>query len=108
MRPLRRLIIVVTELALLPFVIVCVAAGAWLGTWVAPSLAEKIHVTGAPRAIIEAAPFAGAFAGFMVSMIAAAAIVALAQIERNTFDVARYYRERRKIEAAIDRATGQK
>jgi hypothetical protein len=108
MRPLRRLIIVVTELALVPFVIVCVATGAWLGTWAAPTLAEKIRVTGAPRAIIEAGPFAGALAGFIVSMIVAAAVVALAQIERNTFEVARYYRERRKIEAAIDRATGQK
>ncbi len=108
MRPIRRLIIVITELALLPFVAVCVAAGAWFGTWFAPTLAERVHFTGAPRAIIEAAPFAGAIAGFIVSMIIAAAVVALAQIERNTWEVARYYRERRKIEAAIDRATGQK
>jgi hypothetical protein len=108
MRPVRRLIIVAAELALLPLILACMVAGAWWGAQLAQIFADKVQHTGALRITAEFGQVVGALGGFIVSGILAAIVAALAQIERNTWEVARYHRERRRIEAAIDRATIQK
>lgn len=106
MRSLRRLIIVLAEL----MQVVSLAAWTGGGAWVGARLTRMaIDYRYAPSSwpldtLVNTGIAAGGLAGFAIAATAAAVVFALAQIELNTRDIARYYIERRRSEAAIMRA----
>ena len=106
MRSLRRLFIVMAELMQVVSLLAWTIGGAWAGGRLAAVAIDYGYVAGTwPRdGILNAGLVAGGVVGFAISATAAAVVFAFAQIELNTRDIARYYIERRKTEAAITRA----
>ncbi len=109
MRSLRRLIIVLAEIVQVFSLILWTVGGGWAGARGARIAFDYGHLTDIlplDRAI-DAGMALGAFVGFVISATVAALVFAFAQIEVNTRELARYYMDRRKNQAAIDRAMKQ-
>ena len=109
MRSLRRLIIVLAEIVQVFSLILWTVGGGWAGARGAQIAFDYGHLTDIlPLArAIDVGMALGAFIGFVISATAAALVFAFAQIEVNTREVAHYYMDRRKNQAAIDRAMKQ-
>ena len=109
MRSLRRSIIVLAELMQVFSLFLWTAGGAWGGARLARLAFEYDYLrnTLPLDSVINVGAVLGGVAGFAISATAAALVFAFAQIEANTREVARYYAERRKSEAAIDRVMKQ-
>ena len=106
MRSLRRLFIVMAEVMQVVSILAWTIGGIWAGGRLADFAIDHGYVAKAwPRDdVFNAGLVAGGVVGFAISATAAAIVFAFAQIELNTREVARYYIERRKSEAAITRA----
>jgi hypothetical protein len=100
------MIIVLAEFMQVVSVIVWTFGGAWVGRCLNDVAIDHGYLaTGWPKDNLQAAAYiAGGVVGFAISATGAAIVFAFAQIELNTRDIARYYIERRKSEAAIARA----
>jgi hypothetical protein len=57
-----------------------------------------------PETLFDAGRVLGGIVGFAIAATGAAVVFAIAQIEINAREVGRYYADRRKSEAAIERA----
>ena len=106
MRSIRRLIIVLAELMQVVSLVVWTLGCAWAGSHLAVLALDQGYVPQpwTKDSVVTAGIIAGGVVGFAISATAAAIVFAFAQIELNTRDIARYYVERRKSEAAITRA----
>ena len=106
MRSFRRLFIVMAEVMQVVSILAWTIGGIWAGGRLADVAINYGYVARSwPRDdVFNAGLVAGGVVGFAISATAAAIVFAFAQIELNTRDVARYYIERRKSEAAIARA----
>jgi hypothetical protein len=103
MRPLRKLIIGLAEMMQVVSLLVWTIGGAWGGARAVTVAVDAGYFhnvipleSGQTVGIVL-----GGLVGFAISATAAAVVFAFAQIEANTREVARYYSERRKAEAAI-------
>ena len=110
MRPFRRFIIVIAELMQVFSLLLWTAGGIWGGSRAARIVLDSGYLRDFLTA--DNAPVVGAvvggLAGLVISATAAAIVFSFAQIEVNTREVARYYMERRKSEAMINRAINSK
>ena len=106
MRSVRRLVIVLAELLQIVSIVIWTLGGTWAGGRLAALAIEYRYLpsTWPTDNLFHAGLIAGGIVGFAISATAAAVVFAFAQIELNTRDIARYYIERRKSEAAITRA----
>jgi hypothetical protein len=106
MRPLRRLIIIVAEWMQVISLLAWTIGAAWAGGHLANMAIDQGYIAKAwpTEIVLNTGIVIGAVLGFAISSTAAAIVFSFAQIELNTRDIARYYVERRKTEAAIERA----
>lgn len=106
MRSMRRMFIVLAELMQVVSVLVWTVGGAWVGRYfIDIAVAQRYFAGSWPQDNLQITAYSvGGLVGFAISATGAAIVFALAQIELNSREVARYYVERRKSEAAITRA----
>jgi hypothetical protein len=99
------MMIVLAELMQLVSLVAWTTGGAWAGGRLAGMAIDLGYpALGSNENVLTAGHVVGGVVGFALSATAAAVVFAFAQIELNTRDIARYYVERRKTEAAIERA----
>jgi len=106
MRSFRRLFIILAEITQIVSLIVWTVGGTWAGaraTRVALEYGYFRDLLPSQTALNVGAAIGGLI-GFAAAATAAAVVFAFAQIEVNTREIARYYAERRRHEAAIDKA----
>jgi len=106
MRSMRRVVIVLAELMQVVSLLAWTFGGAWMGGYLFDFAVEHGYLATALANdnLRIAAHITGGIVGFAVAATGAAIVFAFAQIELNTRDIARYYIERRRSEAAITRA----
>ena len=111
MRPLRRFIIALAEILQVLSLLLWTSGGAWGGMRAARIAFEYGYLRNTAITLetaTDAGLVLGGLIGFVLSVTAAALVFTFAQIEVNTREVARYYMERRKSEAAINRVVSAK
>jgi len=102
MRSMRRVVIVLAELLQVVSLLAWTFGGAWIGGYLIGFAVDHGYL--ATAFANENLRIAAHIAGFAVAATGAAIVFAFAQIELNTREIARYYIERRRSEAAIMRA----